>query len=384
MDRERFVGIVVSFRPENSAESVEYVLTRFAGEGNSSIVYDIAPRDNPKAAELVIKFLKPDVRFEMTVLHHSFRIAEELYPDHPLLMSPEERMRRLTDEMLGRIESYGSLFRVDAFSDLLMTTIEVLAREFEPRFRKGELPAEWIKEIDQPIIPMIDDGLVLEIESLLEDNAFANEFEAFFEQILEDLRAAVATAKQSGNFRPLSQSRLFKLLGLHLENFINWDELIAITDSAEFRPSLTVDEMNEFLQTVSILYFRASSKKRGLESSDEEEVTRQTASFNQTLSAGLTAARYLDAVATKYHSDKPKFSAYARNWQARMLLLEDKQTEAMTLFQQVLELPVTEDSQAERHDALIDLAELISESDPARARAYEDEAAGIRKLLGVT
>ena len=37
-------------------------------------------------------------------------------------------------------------------------------------------------------------------------------------------------------------------------------------------------------------------------------------------------------------------------------MLEDKQTEAISLFEEVLQLPVIDDSQPERHDALMDLA----------------------------
>jgi hypothetical protein len=107
MDRSKFVGVVVHSLSMDEREPEDYILREFTGEGSTSIVFGIAPRSAPQERGWVMKFLKPDVRFELTVLHHSFEIAEEVYPDHPLLMAPEERMRRLGDEMLSRIESPG-------------------------------------------------------------------------------------------------------------------------------------------------------------------------------------------------------------------------------------------------------------------------------------
>ena len=260
MDREKFVGVVFSMAMDGK-KPVDYFLKSFVGEGNTAIVYGIAPLRNPKAKKWVLKFYKPDARFEMSVLHYSFRIAEKLYPNHPLLMTADERMRRLTDEMLDRIQSDGSLFRLDAFRDMLMVTIEILANQFQERFRAGTLPPDWLNEVDSSIAPMIDDGLVLEIESLLDDDQFLEEARSFFENSLEDIHKAIANAKQEGVFHPLSRNRLFKLLGLQLENFIDWKELMTITDSERFRPALLPDEVADFAAAVSILYFRASAKK---------------------------------------------------------------------------------------------------------------------------
>lgn len=380
MDRERFVGVVISFSMDGT-EPVDYVLESFVGEGNTSIVFGIAPRNDPQAKQWVVKFIKPDVRFEMTVLHYSFRIAEELYPNHPLLMTPDERMRRLTDEMLGRIGSEGSLFRLTAFRDMLMATIELLARQFGQDFRDGTLPAHWMSEIDSAIRPMIDDSLVMEIENMIDDDLFVDELRPFFEHIVDDIKGAIATAKQSGNFHPLSRTHLFKLLGLHLENFINWDELMAITDSNQFRPTITPSELSNFAHAVSILHYRTAGAKTVSEESSEDGRSTADAHFKEILSAAVAAARYMDTVAIKYHPDLPKWSAFAKNWHARTLLLEGKKDEAIALFEQVLSLPVTSESQPERHDSLLDLANLLNESEPDRADVYVKEALKIRRIL---
>ncbi|HBB95105.1 MAG TPA: hypothetical protein DC054_06915 [Blastocatellia bacterium] len=381
MDRDKFVGIIISFALEGQ-EQVDHVLTRFVGEGNDSIVYAVAPLSDPTNDGWVIKFQKPDVKFEMTVLHYSFRIAEQLYPHHPLLIDPEERMLRLTDEMLGRIESAGSLFRLSAFRDMLMSTIQLLALQFAEPFRAGTLPSDWLNEVNVGILPMIDDSLVLEIQSLLDDEAFEDEMVAFFERILPDIESMVAAAKQRGYFRPLAQNRLLKLLGLHLEDFINWSELIEITDSARFRSTLTADDVSNFGSAVSILHFRSSGKKDTLQSSDKDNQSHARADYLATKAAAKAAAQYMDEIATKYYSDLPHLSAFAKNWQARTLLLEDDQSKAKKLYEEVLLLPITDQMRRERHDTLIDLSSLVADADPQAAERYETEALRIRQSLG--
>lgn len=380
MDREKFVGIIIEIALEGE-EPVEHILSKFVGEGNSAIVFGVAPLSDPEGGKWVVKFFKPDVRFEMTVLHYSFRIAEKLFPNHPLLMAPAERMSRLTEEMLGRIESDGSLFRLLAFRDMLRATIELLGRQFAERFLAGTLPADWLSEVGAGILSLFDDSLVLTIESALEDEAFTDEAQPFFEKILGDIREEVAAAKKKGSFHPLSRNRLFKLLGLHLENFINWDELLAITDSDSFRLALAPDEVADFANAGSILYYRASSKKKIPEQSSEDDRSMADAEYKEILPAAKAAARYMDAVAVKYHPGLPHFSAFAKNWYARTLLLEGKRDEAVALFQEVLGLPLTNKSLLERHDALLDLSELLAASEPKRARQYASEALKLRQTL---
>jgi hypothetical protein len=107
MNRSKFVGVVVHSLSMDEREPEDYILSKFSGEGNTSIVFGIAPRRAPQEQNWVLKFLKPDVRFELTVLHHSFEIAEELYPGHPLLMTPAERMRRLEERCWAGSKAQG-------------------------------------------------------------------------------------------------------------------------------------------------------------------------------------------------------------------------------------------------------------------------------------
>lgn len=382
MDRDKFVGVIVSFTLEGK-QPVDHILVEFVGEGNESIVFGIAPLDDPQSRKWVMKFLKPEPMFEMTVPHYSIRIAEKLYPNHPFLMPPEERMRRLTDEMLGRIESEGSLFGLSAFQDMLFSTIVMFANQFFERFQAGSLPASWMNEIDKAFLPMLDENLVVKIESMLDDEAFIEEAQPFYEQITEEIQDWIAAAKKEAVFSPFSRNRLFKLLGLHLEDFINWEELLAITDSEQFRPALAGVEVTRFSQIVSTLYFRTLSHKDKLKKTPKGELDQAHAEYDDLYEGSIAAARYLDAVSVKYHAQLPHLTAFAKNWHARTLLLEGKSAEAQALYEEVLKLPITDESILERHDAFLDLSELLARSNRKRSKEYAREAAQIRQRLGI-
>jgi len=389
MDRERFVGVIMSFDMDGSGEQ-DYVLTSFAGEGNFAIVFGIAPLSRPNEQKWVIKIAKPDVRFEMTVLHHSLRIADRLFPEHPLLMPADERMRRLSDEMLGRIESDGSLSRVAAYRDMLEGTINLLGRTFGDRFRKGVLPEHFLREL-RALTPMLDDLLVMEIESLLENEAFVDDFVPFFEHCVEALRDAILTARASGEFHPLSTNRLFRLLGLHSEGFINWTELVKITESDRFRPSLTPDEIERLTDAVTILHFRAASKlkavrtqKECFEDSEEGDGLKDSRSlreeFGEVVAAASAAARYLGYVA-QWHPRPSHWIGIGKFWLGQTMLLEDKRAEAVLLCEEALESLAGPESVRDRHDVLMVLSELLSNRARERAEAYRQEANSIRNSL---
>jgi hypothetical protein len=370
MDREQFVGVVLSFAVEG-AEPVEHVLTEFVGEGNTAIVFAVAPRSDPADGKWVLKLFKPDVRFEMTVLHHSLRIAEELFPQHPLLMPPEERMRRLADEMLGRIASDGVVMRVDVFRLMLTRTIEVLAHHFYERFRSGTLAKGFLDELGA-VKAMIDDNLAVEIESMLDRDAIVEDARPFVEHCLEAIRERIAREKREKVYHPLSANPLFKLLGLHLLDFISGDELSEITNTEKFRFALTVDRVSDLSEAVSILYFLASWARKQPKRDD---------AYKQAETAAIAAARYLDALAAKLEPARLDLSGFAKNWHARTLLLSEKRAEALAVFEDALAILTNTESLRERHDTLADLARLLAESDADRARSYAHEARRIRAAL---
>src|SRR3954469_14767004 len=137
ISREDLVGTVMAIDGDR-----EVLLVDFLGEGAVGVVYRIAPLEEPSKANTVVKFFKPQAFLEMNVLHHSFRVHEELYPNHPLLLSPEERLKRLTEEMIARVLSPRFEFRVKIYRGIMETAIQGLAREYGHRYDEGQLEAD--------------------------------------------------------------------------------------------------------------------------------------------------------------------------------------------------------------------------------------------------
>jgi hypothetical protein len=86
-------------------DSEDVGLTEFLGEGATAVVYAYGAAESGAPSGNVVKIYKPRPWLEMETLHHSFRVHERLFPEHPLRMSPEDRLRRLTAEMMARIDS---------------------------------------------------------------------------------------------------------------------------------------------------------------------------------------------------------------------------------------------------------------------------------------
>jgi hypothetical protein len=371
MNRENYVGVIVSIPMapdmQEEAEETDYVLTRFQGEGNQQIVFVIAPLSDPTDERRVLKFVKPDVRFEMSVLHHSFRLAEDLYPDHPLRLEPAERMRRLANEMLSRIASDGFAFSVRAYRDIIDATLGVLARSLS-----GEpLSVEVLEELSSTR-PMLDDQLAFHIESLLEDDLIVDELRPFFEDLLPVLQRALTDWKARGEYWPLSLNRPFRLLGLHLQDFISFDELLRISRSDVLTPPIGEEEIEDLGHLVSILHFRAQGEAQVAERREREGVPE-----------AIAAARYQDALAAAAGPSLAHVQGYARSWWARTLVVDGKDDQAVVKYDEALALLARESSRFERHDVLIDLAHLLAPTDPERALACAEEAEAIRLQLQV-
>jgi hypothetical protein len=381
MNPKDFVGAIISLHDEEN-KSRDWVLLEFLGEGNSRIAYRIAPLSNPTTEMRVAKFPKSDVRFQMTVLHSSFRIAEGLFPEHPQRVAPDERMRRLTGEMLMRIASCGAAVRVKAYRSLLVAAEQLLTKMFYERFKAGTLPVGFLDEFDA-LTFLIDENLVEEIETSLAES-LTTERRLFFEHCLGSIKKKIETLKLRNTFRPLLQNSLVKLLGLHLEGFIDFRELLAITRTEVVQGLYTANDFAEFVYLIGFLYNRAAWAKENSTFASKADSTKSAylREYQILLEATTLAAIYLDESAVQYSPSLSYLSGKAKSWLARVNILTDQQSRAITLFEEALQLLTTDESQPERYDTLVDLARLLSKSDQDRAYTYAREALAIKATMG--
>jgi hypothetical protein len=195
---------------------------------------------------------------------------------------------------------------------------------------------------------------------------------------LPELRKSIEEWKRRGEYFPLAQNRPFRLLCLHLTNFISLEELLQISESNQLTPPLRPDEVARMSEAVSILHFRAKSRKPAEEGNQKK---RQYA--RKGILAAIAAARYQYALASRFESGTEHIQGYAKAWLARTLLLDRRTDEALQEFEEALAILTTNASLPERHDVLNDIAALVATSNPDRATACVSEAQAIRCELGV-
>ena len=356
-------------------EPEDYILCEFSGEGSTSIVFGVTPRSAPQDPQWVMKFLKPDVRFELTVLHHSFEIAEELYPDHPLLMAPEERMRRLGDEMLSRIESPGVLFRIAAYRDLLASTLGLLAGQFSQSFKPDTSPRDLMRELG-PVVPMIDDNLIRQIESNLEDDAFVDDLQPFFEQCLDSLQAMITAARQDGVYRPFSQNVLLIFWGCTWR-ISSIGRVVSISGSPQFQSSRSMQDVEDFRLWFRLFVFELGRKERMKRDPggpafqkqirrSSKPRCRQRKQRHATLTRSQWEGHHSNIFRDMPGTGSPRGSCLRTN------------PEAIQAFEQALDVshrPIR------WLKADIDLSSLLEDSEPKKAATYASEAMEIRRRL---
>jgi hypothetical protein len=215
ISRKDLVGTVMRIRlcQNEHVSEREFLLVKFLGEGTTAVVYEVAAlEEGPSKTAEAMKLFKPRPFLEMSVLHHSFRVHEKLYPNHPLLMEPRERMRRLTEEMLTRVLSPRFEFRVELYREIMETAIEGLARQYAQRYENGELVISDLSE-DPAVRPRLDENLLYRVRQLLDEGNIVQKFVPFFEFLVEAMPKLIDRWKQEGSYSPFSSNVLYNLLG---------------------------------------------------------------------------------------------------------------------------------------------------------------------------
>src|SRR6185437_14082188 len=258
MRRQLLVGTFSTAMEFTGSEfSGPWLFTKFFGEDAEGIVFEVTPLDGAAADAQALKLVKGLPMFEMQTLHHSLRVHEELYPDHPLRMSAQARLELLTREMLTMIDNNHLMLRVRFYQELLTEIITALVRMAAERKERREPVAPLLEE--SPFCYWADDNLIQQLEDDLDEELIVEEYRPLIEELLPDIESAFARRQEDESYVPLSRNPFFNLLGLYLENFISEFELQHIGDSDEFGERLKLEHVLSIHRLAKLLYFRITN-----------------------------------------------------------------------------------------------------------------------------
>jgi hypothetical protein len=188
-------------------------------------------------------------------------VHETLYPNHPLLMTQEERFRRLEAEMISRVDGARIIHRVSSYSQLLDSTLSALVTVDFDAFQRGDLSAALLGR--HPGIRLfLDDNLQTLIQNHVDDGRLLNEYEEFFARVVALLPEAEAILKEAGSYRPIALNPIASLAGLRVVDFISFDEMIRIANGGAFRRRLQADHISDAIGFGEVLYGRAGGTER--------------------------------------------------------------------------------------------------------------------------
>ncbi len=352
MPREHLVGTIHGSGPE------AIVLTEFLGEGAVGVVYATGNVADLSPTGLVVKFFKPQPFLEMETLHYSLSI-HAAYPNHPLRVTAQERLRSLSAEMIVKMKRERTVFATSVYHDILDVTLTVLATELPTG---GDLDTTCLDAV-RSITGFVDDALLYHIREKLEEEVIGDEFVPFFERLAEIIPSTISRWKATGRYHPNWENALVRVLGLHLEDFINTAELQHIACSKEFEAFAADSRLDELFDVGATLHFRA----RGLAKDEDKHATKA-------MGASLALWNFLEFVASLPRWSSNHYIGLARLWRARGISATDSTTPSgRALIESALDMLTDEGSLGDRHDALIDLLRYHAELTPKRVEAIVAE-----------
>jgi hypothetical protein len=381
--RENLVGVVMRtpvMEGDSRFSEEEILITDFAGEGADSVVYAIAPLSTPEKDDRVIKFLKPVAFLEMETLHHSFRVDELRYPHHPLRMGAAERLTRLTDEMLRRIDDQRLLFRIGPYRELLDKSIAVLALTSLETFRAGGPLAASLDV--SPVRPWIHENLAYRIGDLLDEDRIIDDAVPFYERVLAEIPLCIERWTAEGTYAPLPANPLVNLVGLYHEDFVNHEELRHLSRTPEFSDRIGSSATAGLFDLIATLYFHLKGQTPSDRSGESPESRWAQGKWRQSVGTLALACDTLEDVANRGESRSEHFVGLARAWKGYARMLEGARIESVVpLLRSALEAFDDPACARDRHDALLRLGEVLQHADPVEASRCVEEAARIREAL---
>lgn len=350
-NREYLVGTITQGLENTPGFEGEILLVEFMGEGANFVVYAIAPLEAPSQRKVVLKYMKNLKMFpflEMETLHYKFRVHEALYPKHPLRMTEQERLHRLTAEMLEKIDSSRLTFRISLYYTYLASTLAGLMEEYEEEFYLGTLDDDFLKILNHPSLiatkGFIDENLLYYIGELIDEDRIAEEHHSFLEHLAIAIQETIESWQFSNEYSPFSKNPVYNLLGLYLEDFINTRELFHVSQDASFIARIKPRQLDEFSSFIANLYYNS------------EDFINDTR-FQTWFAATMKACELLEHVANQPMCYNRHLSGVAKFWKARTLSLGKETNEKVRCAYESALLDLTEpESLVYRHDALLDLA----------------------------
>ncbi|WP_037604897.1 RIO2 family protein [Streptacidiphilus rugosus] len=254
MRREHLVGAVTSgLRLGSFDEDVEapgaqeWVLTAFLGEGAEGVAYLAVPLADPAAQPVVLKLFRDLPMFVMETLHHSLRVHEELYPDHPLRMSSDERLVLLTGEMLAEVDTPRLRVPLRLHAELRRRVVVMLALACGAAFLAQEPIGPVLAS--SGLDAVVDESIADHIEDQLDDELFVEDARPLLTYIVAGLRESAARPAASLFGNPLAV-----LLGLYAEDFISREELEHIAGTADFADRLRPQHSTAMLHLIRLFH----------------------------------------------------------------------------------------------------------------------------------
>ncbi|MEU5642384.1 hypothetical protein [Streptomyces milbemycinicus] len=342
MLRENLVGTVIDINGE------EWLLTEFLGEGAERVVYAASPLTNLEDDSICIKFDKPARFLEMETLHCMLRVFEEGYPNHPLLMTPQQRLRQLGMEMLTRVENDHLILQVDLYVRMLDEAFRSLLSSHGEAFASDDSAYELLRK--SIFRPWLDENLVHRYRGLLDDELIYEEKRERTECALTQITEYINRQNEAGEFSPLSRNIIVKLIGLHAENYMCRDELIDICLSEEVRSGVTPEVLREINYLIVLLH-------KYLELQPDPQGIRRSGR-----GVALSACEVLERLS---ESSKPADRlrvGRAQFWAGKFLLLRGNSKAAVSKFRAALEFLEEEVCSPCRRETLVNLARIHNQS----------------------
>ncbi|HJP80075.1 MAG TPA: hypothetical protein VJ914_37735 [Pseudonocardiaceae bacterium] len=366
MRRENFVGTTFDIDTtslDGWPDGLQSVLIKqIAAEDDAAIAFAVVPIAEPDTDPRVVRLFKPTPALEMRTLHNAFTVHGELYPDHPLTMTGEERLAALTEEMLARIDDPRLIFRVGFYRELVEAVITVLAQAFSD-------PATSPSLDDSPVRDWLDDSVSYHLAKVLGDEGIRPDLRLPLERALDELRDALARWQATRRYAPLSRNPLFMLTGLLFEGFIDIAEYQHISHAPEFVSQVKAAHVGPFFDAITTLFQRIADTKPDVRTAPR-------------LAAGANACTLLFDVSVILPNDANRYAALAKAWQARFLMLAEEPAEVVVpLLKSALEAWQELGDLAQTHDTFILLAIAYQAGNEDAAIHYRNAAQRIRRLL---